>query len=341
MLYKRIVLLGLFGLIVACAEPAGIKTNKAEVEEHNLRGYAQGSTFQIKFRSDVKHSFRNSFDSIFKSIDASMSTYLTSSSISRLNAGEPIWPDTNFIKVLRHSITVAEQTGGLFDPTIGPLVSFWGFGTSKKSTADTTKVDSVKALVDYRRLPTIEEDSLVLPVHFSLDFNSIAQGYTVDVLAEFLEQKGVKNFMVEVGGEVRTQGVNARGEAWRIGIDKPSEEQQEGFQIIVSLADKSLATSGNYRKFWVDELTGIKYAHTIEPISGWPAKNTLLSATIIANYCMDADAYATSCMVMGLKKSVAFIENLKGVEGYFVYSDSAGNWQTIHTTGFKEYLPKL
>ena len=180
-----------------------------------------------------------------------------------------------------------------------------------------------------------------MPSGFTLDFNAIAQGFTVDLLAQFLEGKGVEHYMVEVGGEVKAKGQNVDGEIWRIGVDKPTEEIDENdrFQVIVNLENAALATSGNYRKFWVDEESGVKYSHTINPKTGFPARNRLLSASIISkSSCMDADAYATACMVMGTQKAVQFIESKKDLEAYLIYSDEEGKWETHITPGFNDYI---
>ena len=181
----------------------------------------------------------------------------------------------------------------------------------------------------------IEGMEVRIPEEFSLDFNAIAQGYTVDVLAEMLEQYEIMHYMVEVGGEVRTKGVNANEQVWTIGVDKPQEtiDPQDRFQFIIGLENSALATSGNYRKFWVDQDTGLKYSHTINPETGRPAKNRLLSASIIASTAMDADAYATTCMVQGLEDCKAMLTSQADLDGYLVFTDDEGNWQTYITDG--------
>jgi thiamine biosynthesis lipoprotein len=169
-----------------------------------------------------------------------------------------------------------------------------------------------------------------------IDVNAIAQGFSVDVVAEFLEKQGSTNYLVEIGGELKAKGINAKGNTWRIGIDKPVDGNQvagANIQAIVEISGKSLATSGNYRKFFVEN--GVKYAHTINPKTGYPAKNTLLSATIIADDCMTADAYATVCMASGLEKSLEVLKKVKGLEAYLIYNDDEGKYQTYVTEGLK------
>ena len=181
-------------------------------------------------------------------------------------------------------------------------------------------------------------DSLILPKGMRLDFNAIAQGYTVDVIAQFLQAKGYSNYLIEVGGELLAKGKNADGNIWRVGVDKPSENinKNERFQFILDLEDKALATSGNYRKFY--EKDGVKYAHTINPFTGYPAQNRLLSVTVIHDNCMLADAYATAFMVMGVKKSKQFVKSHPEIEIYLVYSNKNGEWDTFISANLKKRI---
>ncbi len=308
-------------------------------------GYAQGSTFQIKYRVLEGKDYSEEIQGIFEAIDASMSTYQPHSLISMINKGDTLVEvDSLFQKVLQRALAVSKESGGQFDPTVGPLVELWGFGLSKRDQVDSARVDSVKAFIGYDKLEitglTQQASSKIkVPKGFKMDFNAIAQGYTVDVIVDFLERKGIENYMVEVGGEVRARGVNTDNEVWKIGIDKPSEEidEENRFQVIIALKDAALATSGNYRKFWVDEATGLKYAHTINPFTGFPAKNRLLSVSIIAPHAMDADAYATLCMVKGLQQSIDFLNSKPELEGYLIYTNEDGEWEVYETPGFRRY----
>ena len=179
-----------------------------------------------------------------------------------------------------------------------------------------------------------------IPEKSTIDFNAIAQGYTVDYISEFLEEKGIDRYMVEVGGEVRASGLNDKNTEWVIGVDKPQEniDAQGRFQLILKLKDAALVTSGNYRQFWVDSETGLIYSHTINPHTGYPAKNNLLSASIIAPTAMDADAYATLCMVRGLEGCQEFLASKPELEGYLIYTDLGGSWQEYVTEGFQSYV---
>src|SRR5690606_18332104 len=316
--------------------------NKDTAVENESVGYAQGSTYQIKYITPQQEDWTASFDSIFKVIDLSMSTYKDESLISTVNRGDTLVEvDDLFMQVLNRSSEISDDSEGLFDVTVGPLVELWGFGKTKEIDIDSTKVDSAKALIGYRQIK-VEGNAVKVPKGFKIDFNSIAQGYTVDVVAQFLEKKGVERYMVEVGGEVRANGKNGKDGFWRIGVDKPADEidPEDRFQMIVELRGKALATSGNYRKYWVDSETGVKYAHTIDPQTGFPARNQLLSVSIISDKCIDADAYATTCMVMGLPKAMAFIQSKKDIEAYFVSTDENGDWKESFTEGFADYIVK-
>ena len=304
-------------------------------------GYAQGSTYQIKYITHKNQNFHHEIQSIFEEIDNSMSTYVPTSLISKVNkGGSLIEVDAPFLKVLERSIEIAEETSGNFDPTVGPLVAFWGFGFEEiRGDVGPERIMEVKSKTGYVNIE-LDGNKVHIPEGFSLDFNAIAQGFTVDYIAGYLEKKGIRNYMVEVGGEVKTKGVNKEGRIWTIGVDKPSDEidTQDRFQFILELKNSGLATSGNYRKFWVDEETGVKHSHTINPHTGTPALNRLLSASIISKSAMDADAYATTCMVMGLEKCTGFLESKPDLEAYLVYTNDDGAWEVFITEGFQSYI---
>jgi thiamine biosynthesis lipoprotein len=315
----------LFGLILcACSSP----DNRILVK--NL-GEAQGSYYHIQYLSENGENYKSQIDSILLEVDSSLSIYKDYSLISKLNKGEDVKTDTLFNAVFLGAEKVFQESEGNFDCSVSPLVNAWGF--YKNKLGDSLVIDSAKfrkflPYVGFEKIRLIA-DSLVLPKGMSLDFNSIAQGYTVDVIAQFLESKGDSNYLVEVGGELLAKGKNADGNIWRVGVDKPTEDidRQERFQFILDLENKALATSGNYRKFY--EQAGVKYAHTINPFTGFPAQNRLLSVTVIHDNCMLADAYATAFMVMGVKKSKKFIKAHPEIEIYLVYTGKDGAWRTF------------
>ena len=320
---------------LAACRPAG------DFIENESVGYAQGTTYQIKYLTSKKADFQEQFDSIFSAIDHSMSTYQENSIISRLNRGESdVMVDVYFKEVMLRSLEVADETGGFFDPSVGPLVRVWGFSETRPQPADVKPgIDSILNFTGYERIK-MSGNKVEMPDGYQIDFNAIAQGYTVDVLARFLKSRKVEHYMVEVGGEVRTSGHNIRNESWVIGIDKPADEidVNDRFQVIVKLDNQSLATSGNYRKFWVDEETGLRYAHTIDPHTGMPARNTLLSVSVLAKNCMDADAYATALMAMGLDRAWEFVKSHQDLEAYFVSAGLEEGWLVRMTPGFKEHV---
>ena len=294
-------------------------------------GEAQGSYYHIKYMSMLGEDFHSQVDSILLEVDSSLSIYKDYSIISKLNNREIVTADTLFSEVFLAAKKVYTQTDGNFDCSVKPLVNAWGFYKDKFGDSiviDSTKFRKILPYVGFDKISLIA-DTLIMPKGMSLDFNSIAQGYTVDVIARFFENKNIKNYLIEVGGELLAKGKNADGNIWRVGVDKPSEDidVKERFQFILDLENKALATSGNYRKFY--ELDGIKYAHTINPFTGFPAKNRLLSVTVIHDNCMLSDAYATAFMVMGVKKTKQFVASNPEIEIYLVYTGNDGDWKTF------------
>lgn len=307
-----------------------------------IEGNAQGTTYHITYVSENAINHKIAIDSLLKNIDLSMSTWLPNSIISRINNNEgSITIDNHFIDVYHKSIEVSEKTDGLFDITVAPLVNSWGFGFTKKTTPDSAKIDSLLQLVGYKMVKLEGNKIIKTKPQIKLDFNAIAQGYSVDVLANYLENKGINNYLVELGGELKAKG-KKENEHWRVGIDKPDEKAtpERELKAVISLNNKALATSGNYRKFY--EEGGQKFSHIINPKTGYPARQNLLSATVIADDGITADAYATAFMVMGLKKSIHFLENNKDLklEAYFIYDDN-GNWKTYLSESLKKHLTEL
>lgn len=300
-----------------------------------MAGYAQGTSYHISYLNADGTVYQTEIDSLLNEIDFAMSTYNAKSEISIFNkADTSLAIGVYFQEVLRRSLEISKETQGDFDVSVGPLVNAWGFGPNPKVKGDVMP-EKILEKVGYQKVQL--QGAMLSKTHpeLNLDMNAIAQGYSVDVLARFLEQHAVVDYMIELGGEIRCNGKNADGNFWRIGIDKPSEQTQEGqYQAIVQLDNKSLATSGNYRKFYVDE-KGMKYVHTINPHTGYPVKSNLLSASVVASDAMSADAYATSFMVMGLDKSIAFVQKHSGLDVYLVYANKKGDWETYISPGMK------
>jgi len=298
-----------------------------------LEGRAQGTTFHITYLDSLGRDFSAPVDSLFRLIDRSMSLWDSTSVISRLNRNEPnVVVDEHFTAVFRRAQEVSATTGGVFDITVGPLVRAWGFSYKKGlPPPDSIQVDSLRQLIGFQKIRLENGVLHKADPRMEVDMNAIAQGYTVDLLAGFLEKHGVRHYMVEIGGEVRTAGLNERGEIWRIGIDKPvgeAEAQGRPLQTVVSVDGKSLATSGSYRKFV--ERGGKKYSHAIDPHTGYPIAHNLLSVSVLADDCATADAFATAFLVLGLEKSMEIAQR-EGLKIYGIYADAHGNLQVRST----------
>jgi len=319
----RKIIYSFFLIFVSCSssETTSLVTNS---------GKAQGTYYHIKYMSDDGKDYHTQIDSVLQEVDSSLSIYKNYSLISRLNNRERLETDTFFNVVFFAAQNVFLETEGNFDCSVSPLVDAWGF--YKDGLGDSLQIDSARIInilkqVGFQKIKLIE-DSLVIPSNMSLDFNALAQGFTVDLIAHYLDNRGVNNYLIEVGGEILAKGKNANGNIWRVGVDKPSDaiDNNDRFQFILDLEDKSLATSGNYRKFY--EQDGIRYSHTINPFTGFPAQNRLLSVTVIHDDCMLADAYATAFMVMGVKKTKQFVLENPDIEIYLVYTKTDGDWET-------------
>jgi thiamine biosynthesis lipoprotein len=303
---------------------------KAEPKYENFTGFIQGTTFNIVYENDgslTYDSVRRDVADILRKFDKSLSLYMDSSILSKVNRNEPVVLDSFFIEVFNMSAELSKMTDGKFDVTVAPLVRAWGFGPDEKRNYSKEKIDSLLKLVGMDKVSIVNGRLVKTDPRVSLDFNAIAQGYSVDVVCRYFDGIGVKNYLVEIGGEVRVKGEKA-GKPWRVGIDKPEDYNMvpgQDLEAIVSIEDKAIATSGNYRSFYLEN--GIKYSHTIDPKTGYPAKNQLLSASIVADNCGLADGVATACMVGGKDWAIDFIQKHK-LDGYLIYSDETGSFKT-------------
>jgi thiamine biosynthesis lipoprotein len=307
----------------------------------NFTGFAQGSTYSIVYDNKKNidpAELRNKVEKILSDFDMSLSVYKDSSIISKINRNEDVVPDSFFTEVFRKSVLISEMTDGAFDITVGPLVRAWGFGPDGHKSFTEAKRDSLIKLVGMSKVSLINGRLIKTDPRVCLDVNAIAQGFSVDVICRFFDNLGINNYLVEIGGELRAKGKKGVN-FWKIGIDKPVDNNMspgETLQAIIKISDKALATSGNYRKFYVED--GIKYSHEIDPKTGYPAKNTLLSVTIIADECAIADGIATACMVMGKEKTIQFLGIHPEFEAYLVYSDDSGNFKTWTSEKLKSEL---
>lgn len=306
------------------AEVAFSVGNHLEYHLNYVNGDAFGTTFSIQFVDKKEVDFTRSYDSLITIINTSMSTYEENSDISRINRGdESVTIDEHFKKVFNTSKRIHKETNGVFDPTIGVLVNAWDFGPNGDIKGlDSLKIDNLLQSVGLDKV-LLEKDKVIKEKSaIFLDFNALAKGYAVDVFAEFLESKGAQHYLVEIGGEIRGKGINRiKQKPWKIGVEDPNFDHSQSYSKVISLENEAMATSGSYRKFKVDTL-GNRYAHIIDPKTGYPHQSNLLSVSVIAITCMEADAYATAFMSMGLERAKKFLASHPELKVYFIYENT-------------------
>lgn len=335
-------------LIGVCTTSCQEKSTKSSLEITSYKGKTMGTHYNIRYLSSNLIG-QEPIDSLLYEINQSVSTYIDSSLVSTVNQWSSegkekkgFKRDKHFESNLQSSLSIYNLTEAYFDPTVMPLVNYWGFGyTPKKPVTqiDSVRVMELQTIVGLDKWNFMYDDSIYInkPKGGQLDFSAIAKGYGVDKIVDLLESKNISNYMVEIGGEVRAKGHNDKGQIWRIGINTPKEEV--GFNdiaIIVELDGKSLASSGNYRNFHVSN--GIKYGHEINPKTGFPERNRLLGVSVISDNCMEADAIATALMVMGLEQAKSMINTLDNVEACFFYGAEQGEIMQEYSEGFKQYI---
>lgn len=299
-------------------------------------GRVFGTFYKIKYEAKDGRSLAEHYKRLFLEVDSSLSTFNKESIISRFNSGEDsVLVDSHFRNVFEKGAAVSEISGGAFDMTVAQVVNAWGFGFSKRDDVSDELIDSLMRHVGYGKVRLVNGMLVRDEAGVMLDASAIAKGYSVDVVARCLDSLGVENYMVEIGGEISVKGVNHEGRPWGIGVTNPVDDStmmRTELYDVVYLQDKAMATSGNYRQYY--HKGGKKYSHTIDPRTGYPVEHNLLSASVFADDCMTADALATACMVVGLDSSMAMIEAIPDVEGFFIYADSSGVFQTKTTSGF-------
>ena len=307
-----------------------------------LYGEAQGTYYSVQYYDRRGRDLQPQVDSLLQDFDLSASLWVDSSLLRRLNAGTTDTVDAIISALMEHSLNICAYTDGAFDPRIGRIVQAWGFSFRQQQEPDSTTLSAMlraargSVAVSNGRL--VKEDPAT-----ELDFNAIAQGYAVDLLAAMLEGYGITNYLIDVGGEVIARGGKPDGSPWRVGIERPAADSVSApeVQTAVALRDAAIVTSGSYRKYY--ERDGIRYSHTIDPATGRPVQHTLLSASVVDSLCWRADAMATAYMVMGLAQAKRFIADHPDGPGttavYFIY-DSCGVMMIYETDGFKELKNK-
>ena len=279
-----------------------------------MHGFALGTSYNIQYVANLSDDqVQNGIDSIFHVINKSLSTYLPQSDISKINRGDTtVVVDHHFRAVFEKATEVWKATGGYFDPTVGVLVNAYGFGPGKSITdLNPEQKDSLLSLIGWKKIQ-LSQDNIIKKEspHIYVDFNAIAKGYTVDIVGDFLLKSGSFDFMVEIGGEIVARGNSPKtGQAWKIAIDNPLQVGKRDFLHTLTLQDQALASSGNYRKYRIDTITGERFVHSINPLNGSALKTNILSTSVKAPDCLTADAWATALMVMPFEKGKALIEN--------------------------------
>lgn len=307
-----------------------------------IEGEAQGTTYHITYYDNQNRDLQPEIENILHDFDMSVSTYIPNSIISRINSNQKnVIVDKYFVACFKKAKEVWKNTNGAFDPTVYPIVNAWGFGPGKKQKIEKIKIDSMLKFVGFQLIKLKGNKVVKKDPRVALDFNAFAQGYSVDVVSDFLISKGLSSFIVEIGGEVYAKGKKPDGKYWTIGIEKPIDNKvsENPFKAIVKLENLGIATSGNYRRFVIED--GVKYAHHIDPKTGYPTKNNLLSASLFTKECISADANATGVLVLGLEKAKVFLQQHPEIQAYLIYSDEKGNYQVYETPGIKDIVTEV
>ena len=302
-------------------------------------GFIFGTVYNIIYQND--DNLKQDIEAELKRVDFSLSPFNKQSIISKINRNENVKTDKMFTDVFILAQSISKETDGAFDITVAPLVNAWGFGFKNGTKPTPHAIDSLKQIVGYEKISLTNETVRKKDSRMMLDCSAIAKGYACDVIASFLRKKGIENFMVEIGGEIVTRGINSERLPWKIGVTKPVDDTldtKQELQTVLNVTNKAMATSGNYRNFYYKN--GKKYAHTIDPKTGLPVQHNILSATVLADNCATADAYATAFMVMGLDKAKTVLEKHPELMAYFIYSDEKGNNAVWYSPSLREKIAK-
>lgn len=331
--YQYSLLLLLFSLLLSCTS-----ASKRDYLYHYDMGEIFATGYHIKYA--YNRSLKEEIVAELNKFDMSLNPFKENSIITKVNRNEPVELDSFFLEIFRRSEEISRITDGRFDITTSPLINAWGFGFQNMDNVTPEVIDSLKEFVGYEKISLDTGGNIVkTDPRVQINTSAIAKGYACDVIANLLDSYDIEHYMVEIGGEVVAKGVNDKGECWRIGIDKPIDDATgilHDLQEIISLCNKSMATSGNYRNYYVKD--GKKYAHTIDPVSGYPSQLDILGATVIADDCMTADAYATAFMVMGMEQSVKVAREIPGLDYYFIYEKADGSFGIEYSDGFEQFF---
>lgn len=313
-----------------------------KIQFNNLTGYTFGTYYDIKFFSETKNFDESDLDSIFLKFNSSLSTYISSSIISKINSNEEYYVDDLFIDVYKKSSKIFESTNGYFDPTIGLLLEYYGFGPPNNFDFKKHSFSEILRSVGFNktRLSSnviIKDNKLT-----KLDFNAIAKGYAVDIIASVMDKKNIDDYLIDIGGEIRSKGINInKNEFWRVAINNPDLNSEDKYYRILNLNNLSIATSGNYRNYKIDSITNKKYVHVINPITGKSEQGKILSVSVLSNSCFKADAYATAMMLGDIEYAIDLTNRVEEIESFIIYIDSNNNITNYSSDGFKKNIINL
>ena len=301
------------------------------------QGLVFGTIYKITYQSE--ENLKDEIEAELKKVDNSLSPFNKASVITHINENTDLTADSLFTEVFLLAKQISQETHGAFDITVAPLVNAWGFGFKNAAQVDSIMIDSLHQFVGIDKVELIDGKVVKKDPRLMLDCSAIAKGYGVDCVARLLDSKGIRNYMINIGGELVMKGENPKMETWSIGVNKPIDDSlsvNQEIQAVLKLTNVGLATSGNYRNFYYKG--GKKYAHTIDPRTGYPIQHNILSATVVAPDCATADAYATSFMVLGLDSAKQICNAHPELDAYFIYTTDKGNTEIYYTTGMKQYL---
>lgn len=312
---------------------------KKEAVYYEESGSVFHTIYRIKYQA--REPLTDKIDAEFQKFNLSLNPFNPNSTIAKVNRNEPVELDEWFVTVFNKAQEVSEKSGGAFDITCAPLINLWGFGFANMDTVTQEAIDSLKVFTGYGKIRIVDGKIEKDDPRVILNCSAIAKGFACDVIANLLEREGVENYMVDIGGEEVVKGVNDRGDCWRVGINEPEDDKTgliNKVSEVVRLCKKGgIATSGNYRNYYIKD--GKKYAHTIDPNTGYPSEQSVLSATVVADDCMTADAYATVFMVLGVDKAAEFARKVPEIEYYLIYTDDEGKERVAYSEGMLQYLP--
>ncbi len=315
-----------------------VRQQRSTPYQHD-EGQVFGTFYHITYQNDS--SLNNEILAELAKVDDALSMFNKKSIISRINNGEDVETNEMFDTVFNLAESVADNTNGAFDITVAPLVNAWGFGFKTGNPPTKATIDSLRSVVGYKKVSLKNSHIHKTDPRVMLDCSAIAKGYGCDVVAALLRRHGIDNYLVEIGGEVVAQGISEKRLPWKIGVTKPTDDSlavDKELQTVLNVKNMAMATSGNYRNFYYKN--GKKYAHTIDPKTGYPVQHNILSATVLAKHCAEADAYATSFMVMGLDEAKKVLDKHTELMAYLIYADHKGNMQVWYSPSMKDKIQK-